>query len=210
MSVIRAVGLFFLDFIETIVIALSIFVIIYIFLAQPHQVKGLSMMPNFVDGEYLLTNKISYRFEDPKRGDVVVFKAPLNEEYDYIKRIIGLPGDTVSIRSSQVFVNNHQLDESSYLSTDILSRGGRFIGENGEYTLKSDEYFVMGDNRNHSSDSRDWGPVPRSNIIGRAWLVYWPLAQTGLVKNIVYPSSLEATKSWPTIPLYIFSKLSWV
>ena len=97
MKLLKAVGLFVLDFIETIVIALSVFIIVYIFLFQPHQVKGNSMLPNFYDSEYLLTNKINYRFNDPKRGDVIVFKAPQNENYDYIKRIIGLPNDKVSI-----------------------------------------------------------------------------------------------------------------
>jgi len=135
MNILKAIGLFLLDFVETIVIALSIFVIVYIFLFQPHQVKGSSMEPSFQDGEYLLTNKIDYRFKTPQRGDVIVFKAPQNEEYDYIKRIIGLPGETVSIINSQVFIDSVKMDESAYLPVEVKSRGGRFLGENGSYSL---------------------------------------------------------------------------
>src|SRR3989338_237237 len=105
-SLLRKVWMWFLDFIETIVIALAIFVVMYRFLFQPHQVSGSSMFANFHDGEYLLTDKVSYRFNLPQRGDVVVFKAPKNEEYDYIKRVIGLPGDRIKIEAGHVFVND--------------------------------------------------------------------------------------------------------
>src|SRR3989344_3889765 len=103
-NLLRRLWLWFLDFIETIVIALAIFVVVYRFLFQPHQVKGNSMYNNFYDGEYLLTDKVSYNFRAPERGDVVIFKAPQNEEYDYIKRVIGLPGDTVKISRGQVYL----------------------------------------------------------------------------------------------------------
>jgi signal peptidase I len=186
MKILKQVGLFLLDFIETIVIALSIFVIVYIFLFQPHQVKGGSMLPNFEDGEYLLTNKIVYRLNDPHRGDVIVFSAPQNQNYDYIKRIIGLPGEVVSIRSGRIYINNEVLDETSYLDSTILSTGGRFLGENRAYELKQEEYFVLGDNRNQSSDSRDWGPIKTDNIVGKAWIVYWPASKIGMVEKAVY------------------------
>lgn len=184
MSFFRRVGTFFLDLIETVVIALAIFVIAYLFLFQPHQVRGNSMYPNFHDGDYLLTDKISYRLSPPKRGDVIVFVAPKNEEYDYIKRIIGLPGETVSLtEDNRVKINNEILEEP-YLPADYKTFGGNFLESGKTIKIPPDEYFVLGDNRNHSSDSRDWGFVPRKNIIGKAWLRYWPLNQIGLIPAV--------------------------
>lgn len=201
MNILKSVGLFLLDFVETIVIALAIFIVVYIFLFQPHQVKGNSMLPSFENGEYLLTNKINYRINEPKRGEVIVFKAPRDENYDYIKRIIALPGETVSIKNSQLYINKELFDESVYLPKSFKSRAGRFLNENRQYTLKNNEFFVLGDNRDHSSDSRDWGPIQKENIIGKAWLIYWPLGKAGLVKQVVYSDfSLEALNFLPTNP----------
>lgn len=176
----------FLDFIETIVIALAIFVVVYRFLFQPHQVKGNSMYDNFYDGEYLLTDKISYRFNEPEYGDIVVFKAPQNEDYDYIKRIVGLPGDRVMIKSGHVYVNGQIFDESGYLDPEISTRPGQYARDGMTVSVPANQYFAMGDNRNNSSDSRDWGPVPLSNIVGKAWIKYWPLNKTGVVDK--YPN----------------------
>ena len=176
----------FLDFVETIVIALAIFVVVYRFLFQPHQVKGNSMYDNFYDGEYLLTDKISYRFNPPEHGDIIVFKAPRNEDYDYIKRIIGLPGDRVTVRNGQVFVNGELLDESAYLDPNTMTRPGQYTQEGMTITVPVNQYFATGDNRNNSSDSRDWGPVPYQNIVGIAWIRYWPLDKIGMVDK--YPN----------------------
>lgn len=184
-NLLKSLWLFFLDFIETIVIALAIFVVVYRFLFQPHQVRGNSMFDNFHDGEYLLTDKIDYRFHEPSRGDVVVFKAPKNEDYDYIKRIVGLPGDQVSIKDGQVWINSEKLDESGYLDPRIITRPGMFTEEGEIITVPIGSYFVMGDNRNNSSDSRDWGPVPIENIVGKAWVRYWPINELGVIKK--YP-----------------------
>ena len=186
-SLLRKIWLWFLDFIETIVIALAIFVVMYRFLFQPHQVSGSSMYDNFFDGEYLLTDKVSYRFHLPTRGDVVVFKAPKNEDYDYIKRVIGLPGDRVKIESGKVVVNDSMLDESGYLALGVSTRPGYYAKEGLTVVVPADSYFVMGDNRNNSSDSRDWGPVPIANIVGKAWVRYWPLNQIGVVDK--YPKN---------------------
>ncbi|MCX6726015.1 MAG: signal peptidase I [Candidatus Shapirobacteria bacterium] len=181
MGVFRKIGTIFLDVVETIVIALAIFVIIYLFLFQPHQVRGSSMFPNFHDNDYLLTDKISYRLNEPKRGEVVIFIAPKNEEYDYIKRIIGLPKEKVSInKNNQILINDQKLDEY-YLPAGTETFGGAFLEAGKTVTIPDDEYFVMGDNRSHSSDSRDWGFVPRKNIIGKAWLRYWPPKDMGLI-----------------------------
>lgn len=184
-GILKRLWLWFLDFIETIVIALAIFVVVYRFLFQPHQVKGNSMYDNFHDGEYLLTDKVSYRFNQPVKDDVIVFKAPMNEDYDYIKRIIGLPGDTVIIKDGSVYINGKKDDESGYLDTRVKTMPGRASTEGLMITVPSGNYFVMGDNRNNSSDSRDFGPVPQQNIVGKAWMRYWPLNEIGVIKK--YP-----------------------
>lgn len=186
MSILRSVGLFFLEFLETVVIALLFFAIMYIFLFQPHQVKGNSMLPNFINGEYLLTNKLVYRFKDPGRGDIVVFRAPENNQYDYIKRIIGLPGDTVKILNGNIYINNQKIDESAYLSPTIQSRPGYYLHEGKEIVIPPNSYLVFGDNRTNSSDSRDFGPIPKESIVGKAWFMYWPPAKIGLIKQTTY------------------------
>jgi len=185
MNFFRKVGSFFLDIIEIAVIALAMFVLMYLFLFQPHQVRGNSMYPNFHDGEYLLTDKISYRLNQPKRGEVIIFKAPKNEEYEYIKRIIGLPGDTVKIKEGKVYINDNLLKEP-YLPEDYQTFAGSFGQEGEDISLPANQYFVLGDNRNHSSDSRDWGTVPKENIIGKAWFRYWPPSQMGLIPKVEY------------------------
>lgn len=182
MSFFKRAGSIFLDIIETIVIALAIFVIVYLFLFQPHQVRGNSMFPNFHDGDYLLTDKISYHLSDPKRNDVVIFTAPRNEDYDYIKRIVALPGETIKLEKQGILINNNPL-EQFYLDEETTF-GGKFLGMGEEAIVPQDNYFVLGDNRNHSSDSRDWGFVPKDNIIGKAWLRYWPLNNMGLITKI--------------------------
>jgi signal peptidase I len=181
-KLLQQIGAFFLDIIETVVLALAIFVLVYLFLVQPHQVRGNSMFPNFHDGEYLLTNKLSYRLGEPKRGDVIVFKAPKNEEYDYIKRIVGVPGDKLTIKGGHVYLNDQLLKEA-YLPADFTTSGGSFLREGEEFTIPAGEYLVLGDNRSHSSDSREWGDVPVENIIGKAWLRYWPFNRVGLIGN---------------------------
>lgn len=185
MEIFRKIGSFILDIIEILVIALAMFIFMYLFLFQPHQVRGLSMYPNFHDNDYLLTDKITYQIRPVKRGEIVVFKAPKNEEYDYIKRIIGLPGEMVKIYSGKVYVNGKQLEES-YLPADIQTFGGQFWREGQTISVPENQYFVLGDNRNHSSDSREWGPVPKENIIGKAWVRYWPPQQFGLVPGQEY------------------------
>jgi len=185
MRIFKKVGGFFLDIIETFVIALAMFVLMYLFLFQPHQVKGNSMYPNFHDQEYLLTDKITYRLSQPERGDVVIFKAPKNEEYDYIKRIIALPGESVKVEDCRVFINNKVLEEP-YLTSDVCTSAGRFLRSGQSLTLGENEYLVFGDNRPFSSDSRDWGIVPRENIIGKAWWRYWPLDRLGFIRDVEY------------------------
>ncbi|NMB57041.1 signal peptidase I [Candidatus Beckwithbacteria bacterium] len=182
-QILKSIFDFVLDFLETIIVALAIFTFLYLFIFQPHQVNGQSMYPTFHDGDYLLTNKMVYRFEEPKQGDIVIFRAPNHEEYDYIKRIIALPGDKVKITDSKFYVNGYPLDESKYLDSSVITFGERYLQEGVEVTVPSNTYFVAGDNRPHSSDSRDFGPVPKGNIVGKAWIRYWPPKSIGVINH---------------------------
>lgn len=184
-SLFRKLVAFFFDILQTVVLAAAIFIISYLFLFQPHQVIGNSMDPNFADQEYILTDKISYRFHPPARGEVVVFKAPPDPERDYIKRIIGLPGEKIKIQGGRVFINAQVLKEE-YLPPEDLAVSGSFLQEAKEIQIPNDAYIVLGDNRRHSSDSREWGPVPRQSIIGKAFLRYWPVDEIGLVPQVTY------------------------
>lgn len=183
--IIRRFVNFVLDFLETIVVALSIFVVIYLFLMQPHEIKGISMEPNFHDNEYILTDKISYRLHTPVRGDVVIFKAPVNPDVDYIKRVIGLPGDHVKIQNGFVYVNGEKLKED-YLRDSTFLFPGSFLTEGVEITISAGKIFLLGDNRPHSSDSRQFGPVPIDSIVGRAFFRYWPINVLGVLPQIRY------------------------
>lgn len=185
LEILKSIGAFFLDIIETIVVALAIFVVCYLFLFQPHQVKGNSMFPNFHDGEYILTDKVSYRLGLPQRGDVIVFKAPRNEEVDYIKRIIALPGEEVKVENGKVFINNRELPEV-YLPADFSTLPGTFMTEGFINKVPLEAYFVLGDNRDHSSDSREWGFVKRNEIVGKAFFRYWPFARFGLLPKMKF------------------------
>lgn len=184
-KIFRKVGSFFLDLIEVVVMAMAIFVVVYLFLFQPHSVEGGSMLPNFHSKEYILTDKVSYRFGQPQRGDVIIFKAPRNEEYEYIKRIVGLPNEQIKISEGKVYINNQLLNEA-YLPPDLLTRPGFFASEGKAVAIPPDQYFVLGDNRLHSSDSRDWGPVPQQNIVGKAWFRYWPADKLGIIPEPKY------------------------
>jgi len=141
------------------------------------------MYPNFSDNQYVLTNIISLHFHDPKLGEVIVFKSPQDTEKDYIKRVIGVPGDRVLIKNGSVYLNGKKLDEISYIKPDIQTNAGAFLKESQEITVTDENYFVLGDNRFYSSDSREWGFVPRKNIIGESFFAYWPLGSMGLIKN---------------------------
>jgi len=166
--------LFVWEIVKITAITLAIIVPVRYFLIQPFFVKGASMEPNFEDGQYLVIDEISYRFRNPERGEVIIFRYPPEPSQFYIKRIIGLPGETIEISDNRVKIYNSEhslgfvLDETDYLSPAIAISGDL------KQKLGPDEFFVMGDNRQASFDSRRWGPLPRKNIIGRAWLRAWP------------------------------------
>jgi len=177
----RKLGSFFFEITQTVVFAISIFLFIYLVVIQPHKIKGSSMEPNFHDGEYLLTDKMSYRFGEPHYGDIIVFKAPPTYQDEFIKRIIGVPGDTVMVQNGQVVVNGTPLTEA-YLSDGTRIYPGRFAAEGQVLQVPEDSYFVMGDNREHSLDSRNIGFVPKDKITGKAWFIYWPVQKAGIIK----------------------------
>lgn len=184
MSFIRKSVRVIYEFVEAFVISASVFVVVYLFLMQPHQVKGNSMYPNFMDKEYLLTDKITYKRAEPSFGDVIVFKAPVNENFDYIKRVVALPGQTVMIKKNVVYIDNEVLVEP-YLTNEIVTNPGQFLHEGESYVVQAGEVMAFGDNREHSSDSRDWGPVPEQNIVGRVFFRYWPSTAFGVISNPV-------------------------
>jgi signal peptidase I len=154
------------EIIETIVLTVLIFLVVQ-FAVQNFRVEGISMEPGLQNNEFVLVNKLAYDFHAPQRGDVIVFHYPLDPQEDFIKRIIGLPGDTVKITPTQIYVDGHLLTEP-YISH-------AYNANVNTWHLGSGQYFVMGDNRPESYDSRSWGPVPASYIIGKAALIYWPL-----------------------------------
>ena len=182
---------FVLDLLKTGVIVFVIAFCLRYFAVQPFIVDGASMMPNYIDKEYILAEKISYMTGVPKRGDVIVFKYPGNPNISYIKRIIGLPGETVKIENNVVTITNDKNPNGIAMSELYLGAETLTLAEGttaGAYTAKvaDNEYFVMGDNRQHSSDSREWGLLPKSNIIGRAWMTILPANKFGLQKRVNY------------------------
>ncbi|MFA6047548.1 MAG: signal peptidase I [Parcubacteria group bacterium] len=185
------VGSFVLEIIKIVILAFVIIVPIRVFLFQPFFVQGASMEPNFENGEYLIINELGYKrtsldisnanlftvkpWKEVARQEPVVFRYPLDPSKFFIKRVIGLPGEKIEIKNSQITIYNDShpdgfvLDESAYLASSVKTSSETTI------SLKSDEYFVMGDNRPYSSDSRSWGPVPERDIIGKVAVRAWPL-----------------------------------
>lgn len=168
---------FFWELIKVFLIAVIIIIPIRYFLVQPFFVRGASMEPSFHNGEYLVIDQLSYRFREPQRGEVIVFRFPENPSQFFIKRIVGLPGDEITVRDGVVFLRNEdflqevQLDESGYLSAGTRT-GGSLTTQ-----LTDGQYFVLGDNRVASSDSRSWGALSRNHIVGRVWVRAWPLTE---------------------------------
>ena len=167
----KKLGVIFLEIIQTLVLALSLFVISYLYFFQTQTVSGTSMMPNFNNSDFLIAEKVSYRMGIPKRGDAVVIIPPSSEpctEYgcQYIKRVIGLPGEKIKVAGGKVYINNLVLLEN-YLPKGAITGPGYFLREGREFILSDNQYLVMGDNRPDSHDGRDFGPINRSSIIGK-------------------------------------------
>jgi len=175
---------FILEIIQVVVIALLIIVPIRVFLIQPFYVKGASMEPNFYDHEYLIINEIGYRIGEPDRGDIVVFKYPDDPEEYFIKRIIGLPNETVEITDGKIIIYNQAYPEGTILDEEYLN--DVYTAGEKKVTLRHDEYYVLGDNRGSSLDSRIIGPVNEDYIIGKVWLRGWPIDKLKVFKNPEY------------------------
>src|SRR3989338_6524172 len=167
---------FIWETIKVVIISLAIILPIRYYLVQPFFVKGASMEPNFEDGDYLLVNEISYRFSEPTRGDVIIFRYPLDPSQFFIKRIIGLPSETVAIKNNVVTIYNKNKPEGFVLDESYLAPEQKTLG-NSITKINDDEYLVLGDNRLQSSDSRRWGLVGRSLITGKAFLRPWPITK---------------------------------
>ncbi len=178
----KKVFTYFGEIIKIIFFALLIVVPIRVFLFQPFIVRGVSMEPSFHEADYLIVDQLSYRFREPVRGEVVVFQYPQNPQKRHIKRIIGLPGESVIIRNERIVIN-HQ-GEEIILEEDYLSLP-RTTGDK-EILLSEEEYFVMGDNREASFDSRNWGSLPRDNIVGRVFFQISPFSVFARVESPSY------------------------
>lgn len=161
------------EVLQTVLIALGLFLVVNLVTARI-RVEGNSMEPSLHDGEFVVVNRLSLAWEDPSRGDIVVFHFPLDPTRRYIKRVIGVPGDSVSVQDGEVFINGIKLEEP-YIAAPPLYVGDWMVGEG--------EVFVLGDNRNESSDSQNWGNLSQNAIIGKAVLVYWPPTEIGLIPH---------------------------
>ncbi len=187
LAIFVAVIIFIYDVFKTVTTVLGVAFLIRFFLIQPFYVSGQSMEPNFKNNQYIIVDQISYRISSPKRGDVVVFKYPRNVAFSFVKRIIGLPGETVNISDGNVTIYNEKNPNGTILEEDYLtSRTPLQVN----LTLKEDEYFVLGDNRPNSSDSRTWGALPRHLIVGKVWVVLYPFEEFKTLKKPVYDTGL--------------------
>lgn len=164
---------FIIDVLETLVLSVVLFAIINAVSARI-RVDGFSMEPTLHSGEFVIVNKLAYWLGSPERGEVIVFHFPRDPEQEYIKRVVGLPGDEVEVSAGQVRVNGQVLDEPYIAAPPVYQ---------SSWTVPEDSLFVLGDNRNNSSDSHNWGPVPYDNIVGKALFVYWPPPEFGLVPH---------------------------
>ncbi|MEK7634574.1 MAG: signal peptidase I [Patescibacteria group bacterium] len=163
------------EIIEVALIAIVSVIIIRSFIVQPFLVYGSSMEPNFHNNDYLLIDEISYRFKNPERGEVIVFKYPGNENYYYIKRIIGLPGEEIQVKDGKITIFNQNFPEGFVLDEDYIPTNLETTGNGQKIKLEAEKYFVLGDNRQFSFDSRGWGPLSENEIIGMVRLRLWPL-----------------------------------
>lgn len=168
----------FWELVRFAIIAIAIVIPIRIFIAQPFIVSGSSMVPTFHDGEYLIVDEISYILSNPKRDDVVVFKYPNDTKKFFIKRIIGLPNEVVDVNGNEITITNKEHPDGLKLDQSYITNASQDVKH---FELKNDEYFVMGDNRPSSSDSRYWGAVPKNLLVGRAFLRLLPISKIDLM-----------------------------
>jgi len=176
MRFLATAGLFLLEIVKVAVLAAVTIGLVRYFLFKPFYVKGASMEPNFYEREYLIIDELTYRFREPERGEVIVFKYPENPKEYFLKRIIGLPGETVKVSEGHITVYNKEhpegvLVDEVYLSENLLTVGEKTV------SLGTNQFYVLGDNRPNSYDSRRFGPIGQDAIVGRAWLRGWPISR---------------------------------
>lgn len=175
-------GSFIREFLEIILIAGALFLVVNLVTARV-RVESISMQPNLNEGEFVVVNRLAYRWDEPQRGDIIVFRFPGNQQKRYIKRVIGIEGDFISIQDGQVSINGLSLDEPYIAAAPTYE---------GEWVVGSGSVFVLGDNRNNSNDSKNWGTLEENAIIGKAILVYWPPTEIGLIPHFeVYAGGEE-------------------
>lgn len=168
----------FREFAETIILTLLIYFLVRTFLFENYRVLGHSMDPTLENDQFLVVNKLGYRLGEPERGDIIVFRDPRSEERKLIKRVIGLPGEVLEVQDGRVLINGHRLDEP------YVDNPGRYTQE--ATPIPEGMYFVLGDNRNNSSDSHNWGTLPRDRVVGKAWVSYWPPRLWGVIPHEIY------------------------
>ncbi len=177
--------IFIFEVVKVVVISLAIIIPVRYFLIQPFYVKGASMEPSFYDYEYLIIDELSYRFREPKRGEIIVFRYPRDPSQYFIKRIISLPGERMEIKEGEVYIYTKDTNRRVKLDEEYLKEDtSTFSSKEAIIELGENEYYVMGDNRSHSKDSRSFGPVKESFIIGRVLLRGWPIDK---IKNFEAP-----------------------
>ena len=175
-------GLIFLELFKIVALAGITILLVRYFLFKPFYVKGASMEPNFSDHEYLIIDELTYRFRLPTRGEVIVFRYPGNPKEYFLKRIVGLPEERIKVAEGKVTVYNAEYPEGIAVDEKYLDKGLETVGEKN-ITLGKDEYFVLGDNRPNSYDSRRFGPIDRTAIVGRAWFRGWPFSRMQTFKT---------------------------
>lgn len=177
-------GRFFTRHLAEVLVALLVVLFAFFFVARPFQVKGASMFPSLESDEYILLDLVSLRLHAPRRGDILVFISPTDLREDFVKRVVGLPGERIRFQDGNVLINDVKLDESAYLPAGVGTYGRRgFLWDGRTYVVPGDSYLVLGDNRYYSSDSRSWGFLKRNAVLGMPFLVYWPPHKLRVLSN---------------------------
>ncbi len=171
-----------IEWAHSIIVALILTLIIRTFVVQAFKIPSGSMRPTLMEGDKLFVNKFVYRFEPPKRGDIIVFKYPVDPKKDFIKRLVGLGGDKVEIRGGKIYVNDRVLEDPKLFSNFTYYNHDPYGAPNQAIKVPENSYFVLGDNSANSTDSRFWGFVPRKNMLGKAFFRWWPLKRIGAVE----------------------------
>lgn len=176
------------SFLQSVILTVLLAFVLRFFVLQPYIVEGASMEPSFRNNQYIIIDKLSYRLRAPQRGEVVVLHPPVEPNENYIKRIVALPGETIELKEGNVFINGTELQET-YLGDE--NHNTEEVSLPSKVTLGADEYFVLGDNRSHSSDSREWGSIHKSAMEGRTWFIALPFSDFTLIQRPTYNVTLS-------------------